>query len=173
MTNTWNEACYLKANPLVGEAVKAGRMSAKAHWEQYGQYEERPCAPLFNPLTSPEKPIWNGTRSAKAFAVVEAIYSASSAIYHYLNLLFTITIPLFLIFAWRKKSDALIILGSVFTLLLVTRIVMMAVLDFLGLAPIIPLYLMSAFYAYFILGSLSLIYLISLKDLLKPTSTPN
>ena len=173
LTNTWNEACYLKANPLVGEAVKAGRMSAKAHWEQYGQYEERPCAPLFNPLTSPEKPIWNGTRSAKAFAVVEAIYSASSAIYHYLNLLFTITIPLFLIFAWRKKSDALLILGSVFTLLLVTRIVMMAVLDFLGLAPIIPLYLMSAFYAYFILGSLSLIYLISLKDLLKPTSTPN
>ena len=159
LTNTWNEACYLKANPLVGEAVKAGRMSAKAHWEQYGQYEERPCAPLFNPLTSPEKPIWNAARSAKAFALVEAIYSASSSIYHYLNLLFTITIPLFFILAWKKKNQALLVLGLVFTALLITRIVMMAVLDFLGLAPIIPLYLMSAFYTYFILGALSLIYL--------------
>ena len=71
------------------------------------------------------------------------------------------------------KSNALLILGSVFTLLLVTRIVMMAVLDFLGLAPIIPLYLMSAFYAYFILGSLSLIYLLSLKDQPKAASQPN
>jgi hypothetical protein len=173
LTNTWNEACYLKANPLVNEAVLAGRMSATAHWEQYGLHEERPCAPLFNPLTSPEKPIWNAARSAEAFAVIEAIYSASSSIYHYLNLLFTISIPLFFILAWKKKSNALLILGSVFTLLLVTRIVMMAVLDFLGLAPIIPLYLMSAFYAYFILGSLSLIYLLSLKDQLKPTSQPH
>ena len=173
LTNTWNEACYLKANPLVGEAVKAGRMSAIAHWEQYGQYEERPCAPLFNPLTSPEKPIWNAARSAKAFAIIEAIYSASSSIYHYLNLLFTITIPLFFILAWKRKSNALLVLGSVFALLLVTRIVMMAVLDFLGLAPIIPLYLMSAFYAYFILGSLSLIYLLSLKDQPKAASQPH
>jgi hypothetical protein len=173
LTNTWNEACYLKANPLVGEAVKAGRMSAKAHWEQYGQYEERPCAPLFNPLTSPEKPIWNAARSAKAFAVIEAIYSASSSIYHYLNLLFTISIPLFFILVWKKKNGALLILGSVFMLLLVTRIVMIAVLDFLGLAPIIPLYLMSAFYAYFILGSLSLIYLLSLNDQPKAASQTN
>jgi hypothetical protein len=170
LTNTWNEACYLKANPLVGEAVKAGRMSATAHWEQYDRYEERACAPLFNPLTSPEKPIWNAARSAKAFAIVEAIYSASSSIYHYLNLLFTISIPLFFILAWKKKSNPLLVLGSVFALLLVTRIVMMAVLDFLGLAPIIPLYLMSAFYAYFILGSLSLIYLLSLKDQPKAAS---
>lgn len=170
LSNTWNEACYLKANPLVGEAVKAGRMSAKAHWEQYGQYEERPCAPLFNSLTSPEKPFWNAVRSAKAFAAIEVIYSGSSSIYHYLNLLFTITIPLFFILAWKKKNNALLVLGSVFALLLVTRIVMMAILDFLGLAPIIPLYLMSAFYAYFILGSLSLIYLLSLKDQLKTTS---
>ena len=173
LTNTWNEACYLKANPLVGEAVKAGRMSATAHWEQYGRYEERACTPLFNPLTSPEKPIWNAARSAKAFAIVEAIYSASSSSYHYLNLLFTISIPLFFILTWKKKSNTLLVLGSVFALLLLTRIVMMAVLDFLGLAPIIPLYLMSAFYAYFILGSLSLIYLLSLKDQPKAASQPH
>lgn len=162
LTNTWNEECYLKANPLVNDAVKSGRMSAKTHWEQYGQYEERPCAPLFNRLTSPEKPFWNANRSAKAYAAVEAIYSASSSIYHYLNLLFTIAIPLFFVLAWKKKNQALLVLGLVFTALLVTRIVMMAVLDFLGLAPIIPLYLMSAFYAYFILGTLSFIYLLSL-----------
>lgn len=167
LTNTWNEECYLKSNPLVNEAVKAGRMSTKAHWEQYGQYEERPCAPLFNPLTSPEKKFWNATRSAKASAAVEAIYSASSSIYHYLNLLFTITIPLFFILAWKKKSVELLVLGSVFTVLLATRIVMMSILDFLGLAPIIPLYLMSAFYVFFILGSLSFIYLLSLKGLTK------
>lgn len=45
----FNETYYLKQNPDVAAAVKAGAYkSGLAHWQAFGQYEDRPATPYFD-----------------------------------------------------------------------------------------------------------------------------
>ena len=161
LTNEWNEACYLEANPAIKEAVVAGRMTALMHWNTFGVHEERPCAPLFNPLYSPQKTYWNARVSILANSLLETLFFWNSKLYHYFNLLFVLVIPLSFGLLYKQKNSALLLLSSTLALLFFTRIVVISILDYLGLAPIWPIYLMSAFYAYFILGCVALVHLLS------------
>jgi hypothetical protein len=160
--NQFDERCYIDSNPDVKSIVEAGKITAIEHWKAFGMHEKRNCMPLFNDRY--EKNFANIEKySLPGDSLVSKIFDINDWIYKIIinPSIFIIIISTFaaLIFGFYQ----LIFINLVFTTLLISRIMLMAILDYVGLAPISPNYLTTAVYFNFLICLIS--FLIIMKSI--------
>lgn len=163
-SNKFNSECYLDANPDVKKAVQEGKITAMDHLLLYGKNEKRKCVPIYyatENLENYSEFISKNTLQKNSFT--ETIYNFLNKLYHYLNLAFIAIIPIAIIVAVKRKSYAVPVAISIFLCLFISRVLLLTILDYLGMAVISPLYLASGTYSYFIAGGLSLMVLLNFK----------
>lgn len=163
ISNEFNAECYLDANPDVKQAVQEGKITAIDHLLLYGKNEKRKCVPIYYITVNLENYaefILKNTLQKNS--LTEIIYNFLNKLYHYLNLVFIAIIPIGILVAIKKKFYTVGVAITLFLCLFITRVSLLTILDYLGMAVISPLYLASGTYSYFIAGVLSLMVLLKI-----------
>ena len=139
----FDEACYLRENPDVASAVLNGQFaSGFDHYKAHGFKEARPCSPLVEGATSnPEDQkliIFDPGNS-----LVLNFNKFLGKIYQVINLVGLVLIPVALLSQLFRKQHAELLMLGVMASLIVTRVTLISLLDYTGMAPITALYLYS------------------------------
>ena len=159
LRNEFDEDCYLSANPDVASAVDRGEfVSGRDHFEKFGAFEQRACKPLTVPKYSAN--IANLNTIKGPFSDV-ALSTNQVLGYMYQNINFYgwfLPLVVFFVALFLKQfSINLLILGLAG--LTLTRLTLISLLDYTGMAPITALYLYSGTVLWLLLIGFSLMFL--------------
>jgi hypothetical protein len=157
MKNKFSEDCYLNSHQDVKNAVLAGKITAIEHFQEYGIGEKRKCIPIFS-LT--ESILKYKDRFEKLVipknSLLVKIFNLNSIIYNYIMPYILYLILISLVILTIKKYIEISIILMIFISLFISRAMLLSLLDYVGLAVISPLYLLTGIYSYFIAGTLSM-----------------
>lgn len=155
LSNKFNQDCYLFSNLDVKYYVDKGVFTADEHFKKYGIYENRPCAPINSIKLAQHNFQEEITRYADAsnsfFSTVFMINSVSYS--YFIKLIPFIFIILLLAYILGGKFNYLVVLSIlIFLLLFLSRVSLISLFSYLGIAPISALYMASGFFSFFVAG---------------------
>lgn len=158
--NKFDEGQYTSLNPDVQIFVNRTKKTAINHWQQIGQFENRPGAPLYREDKISDEDYEKYTYNYSSY--FSYIFDLNSNIYTFINKYGVfILVGVFLCLAIaRKWMEFYIVFVPVS--LSILRLILLSILDVSGLAPISPLYLNAGMYCYFISIILGAVFFISL-----------
>mgnify|MGYP000892846643 CR=1 FL=1 len=156
----FDEECYLSENSDVAEAVKAGEFqSGFEHYSMYGYKENRKCGgPTYLPISLSEQyPQW--IKKFENSLMLKSIEKLGTFYQAFLDIgLFFIAAAFFVCFFHRKHLISGFL--SICMCLVATRLALISLLDFNGLAPITALYLYSGTIMYTLASAVGLMLFI-------------
>jgi hypothetical protein len=164
LSNKFDAKCYLANNLDVKYSVDLNKFTPEEHFRNYGIYEERSCAPLYSTKIAQQKysqDIENHTIIRKTW--FKTFFIINSMFYSYLIKFSPFIVVMYFFILIKKRGQnyltkyALFIFGGLF----LSRLFLISILGYLGLAPISPLYLTAGSYCLFIFEAICLIGILS------------
>jgi hypothetical protein len=139
----FDEACYLRENPDVAAAVLNGQFEGGFnHYELHGFEEGRPCSPLFS-----HAKLYSGDKDRVISNPVDSaalnFNKLLGSIFQLINLVGLFLIPAALLSLFVRKRYSELSMLVVIVSLILTRVTLISLLDYTGMAPITALYLYS------------------------------
>lgn len=154
----FDEDCYLKNNNDVMEAVNLNLFSSGyEHWKYHGINESRLCSPNDFFSFKQDSKFNHNKINDIAIGFIQSMYQ----LYKIILYIGIVSLFLSILIILKNKNYIYLSIYSVLTSLVLSRVILISLLDETGLAPITGMYLLSGTFSFFVLILLSFTFLFS------------